>query len=87
MLFFFLEKRPIKANVKEPPFYCLHSKHRPVQLSAPGSLTQVRRTKDMEPSTTEAVVCHLNLFSFVFPELPYGWEKIDDPIYGSYYVE
>lgn len=20
-------------------------------------------------------------------ELPYGWEKIDDPIYGSYYVE
>lgn len=23
----------------------------------------------------------------VFAELPYGWEKIDDPIYGSYYVE
>lgn len=21
------------------------------------------------------------------PELPYGWEKIDDPVYGSYYVE
>lgn len=24
---------------------------------------------------------------FVPAELPYGWEKIDDPIYGSYYVE
>lgn len=24
---------------------------------------------------------------FFLPELPYGWEKIDDPIYGSYYVE
>lgn len=23
----------------------------------------------------------------LFTELPYGWEKIDDPIYGSYYVE
>lgn len=22
-----------------------------------------------------------------FSELPYGWEKIDDPIYGTYYVE
>ncbi|XP_077120809.1 membrane-associated guanylate kinase, WW and PDZ domain-containing protein 2 isoform X11 [Ranitomeya variabilis] len=21
------------------------------------------------------------------PELPYGWEKIDDPIYGTYYVD
>ncbi|KAL6480553.1 hypothetical protein MHYP_G00115860 [Metynnis hypsauchen] len=36
---------------------------------------------------TEALICHLNLLSFVFPELPYGWEKIDDPIYGSYYVD
>lgn len=26
-------------------------------------------------------------FVFFFAELPYGWEKIDDPIYGSYYVE
>ncbi|XP_039210441.1 membrane-associated guanylate kinase, WW and PDZ domain-containing protein 2 isoform X1 [Crotalus tigris] len=25
--------------------------------------------------------------SFSFPELPYGWEKIDDPIYGTYYVD
>jgi len=25
--------------------------------------------------------------SFLSTELPYGWEKIDDPIYGSYYVE
>ncbi|KTG33047.1 hypothetical protein cypCar_00016180 [Cyprinus carpio] len=23
----------------------------------------------------------------ITPELPYGWEKIDDPIYGSYYVD
>ncbi|KAJ3612457.1 hypothetical protein NHX12_020732 [Muraenolepis orangiensis] len=23
----------------------------------------------------------------LFLELPYGWEKIDDPIYGSYYVD
>jgi hypothetical protein len=21
------------------------------------------------------------------PELPTGWEKIDDPVYGVYYVE
>lgn len=27
-----------------------------------------------------------SLVSFL-SELPYGWEKIDDPIYGSYYVE
>ncbi len=26
-------------------------------------------------------------FFFFSTELPYGWEKIDDPIYGSYYVE
>lgn len=31
-------------------------------------------------------VSFLSLF-FFFSELPYGWEKIDDPIYGSYYVE
>lgn len=36
--------------------------------------------------------CHLAAVSFsflffFFAELPYGWEKIDDPIYGSYYVE
>lgn len=30
----------------------------------------------------------LTPFILVFlSELPYGWEKIDDPIYGSYYVE
>lgn len=31
--------------------------------------------------------CHLAAVCFLFAELPYGWEKIDDPIYGSYYVE
>jgi len=30
---------------------------------------------------------HLSFVSFFLSELPYGWEKIDDPIYGSYYVE
>lgn len=24
---------------------------------------------------------------FLFPELPAGWEKIEDPVYGVYYVE
>ncbi|MEQ2268238.1 Membrane-associated guanylate kinase, WW and PDZ domain-containing protein 3 [Xenotaenia resolanae] len=24
---------------------------------------------------------------FHFPELPYGWEEIDDPQYGTYYVD
>lgn len=24
---------------------------------------------------------------FSFSELPYGWEEIDDPQYGTYYVE
>lgn len=24
---------------------------------------------------------------FLFAELPAGWEKIEDPIYGVYYVE
>uniref|UniRef100_A0A671XR69 Membrane associated guanylate kinase, WW and PDZ domain containing 2 n=1 Tax=Sparus aurata TaxID=8175 RepID=A0A671XR69_SPAAU len=27
------------------------------------------------------------LESGTYEELPYGWEKIDDPIYGSYYVD
>lgn len=27
------------------------------------------------------------LFFFFFTELPPGWEKIDDPVYGVYYVE
>ena len=22
-----------------------------------------------------------------FPDLPYGWEKVIDPIYGEYYIE
>ncbi|XP_049570883.1 membrane-associated guanylate kinase, WW and PDZ domain-containing protein 2 isoform X2 [Orcinus orca] len=30
----------------------------------------------------------LRNFSYrALPELPYGWEKIDDPIYGTYYVD
>lgn len=29
----------------------------------------------------------LKEITFYFSELPYGWEKIDDPIYGTYYVE
>lgn len=27
------------------------------------------------------------LFVSLFAELPPGWEKIDDPVYGVYYVE
>lgn len=29
----------------------------------------------------------LIIFFFFFTELPPGWEKIDDPVYGVYYVE
>lgn len=29
----------------------------------------------------------LVLMSFCFSELPAGWEKIEDPVYGVYYVE
>lgn len=27
------------------------------------------------------------LFIFKLAELPYGWEKISDPVYGFYYIE
>ena len=45
-----------------------------------------------DPQTLNLVVSlnhliELVLSLFVAAELPYGWEKIDDPIYGSYYVE
>lgn len=30
---------------------------------------------------------HAMAHYFLFAELPYGWEEIDDPQYGTYYVE
>lgn len=27
------------------------------------------------------------LIKLYITELPYGWEKIDDPHYGTYYIE
>lgn len=32
------------------------------------------------------VIC-VSLPPVLPPELPYGWEKIEDPQYGTYYVE
>lgn len=29
----------------------------------------------------------VSVMLFLFPELPAGWEKIEDPVYGVYYVE
>lgn len=38
-------------------------------------------------SNWKKIISEPNYSAVVFTELPYGWEKIDDPIYGSYYVE
>lgn len=38
------------------------------------------------PCRAPAVSCDVCLFSPP-PELPYGWEKIEDPQFGTYYVE
>lgn len=49
--------------------------------------------KDGRENNLHVNQCFLSmhvLISNYFPiisELPYGWEKIDDPIYGTYYVE
>uniref|UniRef100_A0A8C3HML9 Membrane associated guanylate kinase, WW and PDZ domain containing 2 n=1 Tax=Chrysemys picta bellii TaxID=8478 RepID=A0A8C3HML9_CHRPI len=34
-----------------------------------------------------SVLYLLREITLCFSELPYGWEKIDDPIYGTYYVD
>ncbi|XP_056223096.1 membrane-associated guanylate kinase, WW and PDZ domain-containing protein 2a isoform X8 [Seriola aureovittata] len=59
---------------------------------------QKKKKMDLQNKTTVAFFCQrINLNcsregASVAPptpkqELPYGWEKIDDPIYGSYYVD
>uniref|UniRef100_A0A8C2Z2J0 Membrane-associated guanylate kinase, WW and PDZ domain-containing protein 1 n=1 Tax=Cyclopterus lumpus TaxID=8103 RepID=A0A8C2Z2J0_CYCLU len=37
-------------------------------------------------SSVSLTICPVFIF-FVFLELPPGWEKIDDPVYGVYYVD
>ena len=32
-------------------------------------------------------VVKIILVLITFPELPYGWEKVNDPVYGTYYIE
>lgn len=29
----------------------------------------------------------LRIFLFFLAELPFGWEKVEDPHYGTYYIE
>lgn len=40
------------------------------------------------PASQDLLTSFVSLsFFFFFTELPPGWEKIDDPVYGVYYVE
>ena len=29
----------------------------------------------------------MSFFFVLTAELPYGWEKVNDPVYGTYYIE
>ena len=35
----------------------------------------------------DASVYVLRIFLFLLSELPFGWEKVEDPHYGTYYIE
>lgn len=39
------------------------------------------------PASQDLLTSFVSLSFFFFTELPPGWEKIDDPVYGVYYVE
>lgn len=44
-------------------------------------LSKSRYLPEKDPAMEASVML------FLFPELPAGWEKIEDPVYGVYYVE
>lgn len=33
------------------------------------------------------IVYDCMIFLYFYSELPYGWEKVNDPVYGTYYIE
>lgn len=39
------------------------------------------------PVRKKKTALEASVMLFLFPELPAGWEKIEDPVYGVYYVE
>lgn len=72
-----------------------HAAYEDVESLWPLRLTE-RQTQDNGlywaclswPPGTSQPLLHLTLgFFLFFLELPPGWEKIDDPVYGVYYVE
>lgn len=49
--------------------------------------TPCKDTQFCYQKSQHSVLHLLREITLCFSELPYGWEKIDDPIYGTYYVE
>lgn len=43
------------------------------------------QTKNDKPKLIHIISAPNTMFSVA--ELPYGWEKVEDPHYGTYYIE
>ena len=53
----------------------------------PNLLTLPASSIPARPNYVSDIKSHKSILLFCFVELPYGWEKVEDPHYGTYFIE